>query len=203
MARVDDYQQARDLAAQELAEQSPDELAGHSGLAIAKNGGFNVTFLDKRYHITYPDFIFSDVYQPDIPIPLQEQVLILHYLQGSRPFLKDQWIAYREIPGASFYFGPFVKRAIEPLKKAFGQNVAGFKLAANRLGGHPIDTGNAAFIFSPLPFAPVQLVLWEGDDEFPAEANILFDASIGDYLAPEDAAWLASLVVYRLISLSR
>jgi hypothetical protein len=45
--------------------------------------------------------------------------------------------------------------------------------------------------------------VWEGDDEFPAEANILFDAAVGDYLSPEDAAWLASLAVYRLMALAR
>ena len=53
--------------------------------------------------------------------------------------------------------------------------------AAVRLGALPLETGNAAYCFYPLPYAPVQLILWEGDDEFPAEANILFDATVGDY----------------------
>lgn len=203
MARVDDYQQARDLAAGELAVQSLDEIAGRSGLPTEHGDGLQVPFLGKRYYIAFPEFAFSDVDHPHIPIPLQEQVLILHYLQGCRPVLKNQWIAYREIPGAGFYFGPFVKRAVDPLKKVFGQNAAGFTSAADRLGALPLETGNAAYCFYPLPYAPVQLILWEGDDEFPAEANILFDATVGDYLSPEDAAWLASLVVYRLISLSR
>jgi hypothetical protein len=47
------------------------------------------------------------------------------------------------------------------------------------------------------------MILWIGDDEFPPEANILFDQTIGDFLSPEDVAWLAGMVVYRLIALSR
>jgi len=48
----------------------------------------------------------------------------------------------------------------------------------------------------------VPLLLWEGDDEFPAEANILFDELCGKILSPEDADWLAGMLIYRLIALS-
>ena len=50
---------------------------------------------------------------------------------------------------------------------------------------------------------PVRLILHAGDEEFPAEANILFDRSIGRMLSPEDVAWMAGMLVYRLIALSR
>jgi hypothetical protein len=50
---------------------------------------------------------------------------------------------------------------------------------------------------------PLQLVLYVGDEEFPAEANILFDHSVGEILSPEDIAWLAGMLVYRLIAISK
>jgi hypothetical protein len=50
---------------------------------------------------------------------------------------------------------------------------------------------------------PLRLVLYLGDDEFPAEANILFDQSVGKILSPEDIAWMAGMLAYRLIALSR
>jgi len=54
-----------------------------------------------------------------------------------------------------------------------------------------------------LPNVPVRLILWAGDDEFPAAANILFDQNIGGILSPEDIAWLSGMLVYRLIALSK
>jgi hypothetical protein len=54
-----------------------------------------------------------------------------------------------------------------------------------------------------LPGVPLQLILWAADDEFPAEANILFDKNIGQIFLPEDVAWLAGMVVYRLMALAR
>lgn len=203
MARIDDFQQARDLAARELAQEDINEIVQRSGLKPADGGGLTVPFLGRVYRLGYPDFAFTDVGNASAEVPLQEQVLILHYLQGCRPFLKGQWVAYREIPGAGFYFGAFVKRAIDPLKKVFGQNVEALKRAAAKLNATSVDTGDAGFRLDLLPYAPVQIIVWEGDDEFPAEASILFDASVGEYLSPEDAAWLASLPVYRLMALSR
>jgi hypothetical protein len=203
MARIDDYQQARDLAARELASENLNDIARRSGFEAEGPALLRVPFLDRSYGVTYPGFEFDDRDNPDAQVPLQEQVLILHYLQGCRPRLEDRWVAYRELPGAGFYFGAFVKRAVDPLKKVFGQNIAALKKAAARLGADPMETGSAGYQLNLLPYAPIQLIVWEGDEEFPAEANILFDAAVGDYLSPEDAAWLASLAVYRLMALAR
>jgi hypothetical protein len=49
----------------------------------------------------------------------------------------------------------------------------------------------------------LQIILWEGDEEFSPEANILFYDTIGDILSPEDFAWLAGMLVYRLMALAR
>lgn len=203
MARIDDYQQARDLAAQTLSEHNIHELGERSGFTVEADKKLIAPFLDRTYVISYPQFEFVDINDAETQVPLQEQVLLLHYLQGCQPRLKGQWVAYREIPGAAFYYGPFVKRAVTPLKNVFGQNVEALKQAAAKLNAQPIETGSAGFFLNALPFAPLQIIVWEGDEEFPAEANILFDASVGDYLSPEDAAWLASLSVYRLMALSR
>jgi len=131
-------------------------------------------------------------------------VLILHYMMAEtdvRP--SDRWVAYREIPGASFYFGPFTKRAIDPLKKVFGNNLSGFSAASAKLAGKPLSDGDAGFEFQIFPKVPIRLILWEGDEEFAPEGNILFDESIGRILPVEDVAWLAGMVVYRLAALSR
>lgn len=203
MARIDDYQQARDLAAKELAAENLDTIARRSGFEAENPELLRVPFLDRTYTVSYPDFLFEDRDNPQAQVPLQEQVLILHYLQGCRPRLEGRWVAYRELPGAGFYFGAFVKRAVDPLKKVFGRNIAVLKKAAARLDAIPIETGTAGLQLNLFPYAPVQVIIWEGDEEFPAEANILFDAAVGDYLSAEDAAWLASLAVYRLMALSR
>ena len=206
MPRIDDYKQARTLAVDKLSEDSFDGIANRSGFEAVSDTPpcFRIPFLNRTYRVTYPDFSFTDEADSEIEVPIQEQIIILHYMSGgSGAPLPGEWVAYREIPGASFYFSAFVKRAIDPLKKVFGRNVSGLQTAAKQLKGKAIDVGDAGLEFQIFPRLPLQLILWEGDDEFEPEANILFGASIGDLLSPEDVAWLAGMVVYRLIALSK
>lgn len=204
MPRIDDYINARKLAIDELSRIPFEVILTRSGFESPSENTFQTPFLDRTYLVSYPQFEFSDQSGGKKEIPIQEQVLILHYMMApAMPAPTNRWIAYREIPGAAFYFGAFVKRAVEPLKKVFGDNLAGFTRAAQKLHPREIENGDAGFEFKVLPGVPLQLILWAADDEFPAEANILFDKNIGQILSPEDVAWLSGMVVYRLMALAR
>ena len=204
MPRIDDYINARQIAVEELLKEPFNNMAKRSGFETLRDNVLKVPFLDRVYQVNFPDFEFKNVSEKETTVPIQEQVLILHYLMAeSTKKLTGNWIAYREIQGASFYFSAFVKRAIDPLKKVFGQNISGLSKASNNINGKAIDIGDVAFEFKFFPKVPLQLILWEGDDEFSPEANILFDETIGEILSPEDVAWLSGMLVYRLIALSR
>jgi hypothetical protein len=203
MPRIDDYIAAKHLAVQTLQDMPLENLAERSGFQQAPDSALLAPFLTRTYRIAYPDFQFSDDANPQ-PIPIQEEVLILHYLMGKPPaYPTGNWVAYREIPGAHFYFSAFLKRAVDPLKKTFGSNLDLLGRASERLGASRIDAGDAGFFFSVFPKVPMEWVVYAGDEEFPAEANILFDKSIGTILSPEDIAWMAGMVVYRLMALAR
>ena len=117
MPRIDDYINACKLAVEKLSQESFETIEERSGFKQS----------DGQYLVSYPLFEFKDQTEGEKEIPIQEQVLILHYLMAVEvPDLSGRWVSYREIPGASFYFGAFVKRAVDPLKKVFGQNISGF-----------------------------------------------------------------------------
>jgi hypothetical protein len=204
MARIDDYKTARQLAIEKLVTESFDTIIQRTGYEFVADDLFRVPFLNQVYRIFFPEFRFEDEADSQKEVPIQEQILILHYMLSPAPSpLTDNWLSYREIPGASFYYSSFVRRAIDPLKKVFGQNIDNFIRAADLLGGKSIDTGDAGYEFRLFPNIPVRLILWAGDEEFPAEANMVFDENIGGMLSPEDIAWLAGMLVYRLIAMSK
>jgi hypothetical protein len=204
MPRIDDYKTARQLAVEKLVTESLDMILQRTGFESVADDQFRVPFLNRAYRISFPEFTFEDEADSQEEVPIQEQILILHYMLSPAPSPStDNWISYREIPGASFYYSTFVKRAIDPLKKVFGQNIDDFIRAADTIGDKAIDTGDAGYEFRLFPNIPVRLILWAGDEEFPAEANVVFDENIGSMLSPEDIAWLAGMLVYRLIALSR
>ena len=204
MPRIDDYNNARKLVIEKLVTDSFDTILERTGLESVAADQFRVPFLNRAYRIGFPELKFEDEADSKKEVPIQEQILILHYmLSPAVPFLTGNWVSYREIPGASFYYSAFVKRAIDPLKTVFGQNVKGLLRTGEILGGQSIDTGDVGYEFRLLPHVPVRLILWAGDDEFPAEANMVFAENIKEILSPEDIAWLAGMLVYRLIALSK
>jgi hypothetical protein len=202
MARIDDYVAAKKLAVEKLASESLEAIAARSGFEMDGAEVLLVPFLGKTCRVSWPEFDFEEAGDASKEVPIQEQVMILHYLLAPGGAIIGSPVAYREVPGASFYFSAFVKRAVDPLKKAFGADVSLLEKAAGKLGGRAIDAGDAGFEFSVFPRVPIQLILWEGDEEFAPEANILFDETVGELLSPEDIAWLAGMLVYRLMGLS-
>jgi hypothetical protein len=203
MPRIDDYKNARKLAIEKLATDYFDTILQRTGFESNATDQFRVPFLNRVYHIGFPELEFEDEADSLKEVPIQEQILILHYMQSPMPpVFTDNWVSYREIPAASFYYSAFVKRAIDPLKQVFGQNVDGLLRAGEILGGQTIATGDVGYEFRLFPHVPVRLILWAGDDEFPSEANMVFAENIKEILSPEDTAWLAGMLVYRLIALA-
>ena len=204
MARIDDYISARKMAVESLSKTDFDEIINRTGFSTENGDRITVDFLNRSYRVEYPEFEFTDMDDPSKEIPIQEQVLILHYMNaGKFPEPKGKWVSYREIPGATFYFSAFIKRAVDPMKKVFGQDLTAFENAAKKLEMKRIDYGDAGFEYRPFPYVLIRFIMWQGDEEFPPEANILFDETVGNILSPEDIAWLAGMVVYRLMALSR
>ena len=66
-------------------------------------------------------------------------------------------------------------------------------------GVERLSFGDASFSFRLLPRVWLAVVLHLADDEFPASANVLFDAAVSHYLPTEDLAVLGGILTGRLI----
>ena len=50
------------------------------------------------------------------------------------------------------------------------------------MGGQKLSHSDAGYELLAFSCIPVRFLFWDGDDEFPAQANILFDKSATDYI---------------------
>lgn len=203
MPRVDDFVHALKLAREMLPGRDPAALcrnAGASLRSLPEGKVIALPFFLRQVEITCPGGLITYEGGADAP-SLQEQGLILHYLLGACDIPpKGELITFRETPTGEFYYRPFVNRAQIPLVNTFGAAPDLFLKAGLKAGGTAAGVGDASLTFHPLPKVPVTLVLWQGDDEFPPTGNILFDGHIKHFLDGEDIAFLAGIVVYRLMA---
>jgi hypothetical protein len=196
------YQDAYKLACDALRNADIKERSEKSGAALeADKSGYVVTltFLNKLYQIRFPD-IDVTYHALDQEVSIWSKILILHYIINSQGCpLTGEWIDFRQVPGGSNYYPAFVKRSQKPLRDFFGNQLDLLEEAARNLGGERADYGDRAVIIPALPRVPIALVFWVGDEEFPPEANILFDSTISAYLSTEDIAVLSQQIVFAMI----
>ena len=176
--------------------------AAQTGCGLAGDGAA-VPFLGTPHIVSHPD---GNVCVAGKPAHVAVRIMLLHYLlqaDGTPP--SGDWVAFRELPDGLFYAASFADRAEAPLEAAFGgPSAAGgldaFRRSAAAAGGEPFAAADAAFAFQALPLLRLAAMLWEGDDEFPARAQIVFDAAAGHCLPAEDLAGLGGLLARRLVS---
>ena len=158
-----------------------------------------VRFWGKDYMVRYPEISVEEVETGQEP-PIAIKILVLHYLiNADGAPLADAWIAFRELPDGRVYDAAFRQRANLRLAQAFGSDLDGFVAAAEALGGTRLTYGDASFLFPMFPRLRLAAVLYLADEEFPASANVLFDAAASHYLPTEDLAVLGGMLAGRLI----
>ncbi|MCL6432089.1 MAG: DUF3786 domain-containing protein [Anaerolineae bacterium] len=201
----DPYQAALDKARRELQRLDPYVAAVRSGgrtLNRSSGQAVELTYWGHGIEVTWET---GDVCSPaGAPLSPTARLIVLHYLlTADGTPLADRWLSFRELPDGRVYDTAFRRRACQPLARVFGQRPAAFAEAARRLGGETLCFGDASFLFRVLPRVRVAAILYAADDEFPAEANLLFDASTRHYLPIEDVAVLGGLVAGELVRASR
>jgi hypothetical protein len=132
------------------------------------------------------------------------QVLVLHYLAGvGKSPLTNRMISFRELEGGALYYSAFKTRAITPLVKEFGYKPELLRRVALSMGAERLTVGSMSFRFRFFEKLPVSVILWLGDVEVSASANILFDASASKMLPTEDLSVVGGVTSRTLIKRAR
>jgi len=195
------FRAAWEQARSEWAAADPARCAAQAGCGLSPDG-VTVPFFGRPHLVTHPG---GDVSAAGAPAHVAVSILLLHYLlraDGAPP--AGEWLAFRELPDGMFYAASFAQRAEAPLAQAFGAGSGSglevFGGAAAAAGGLPLELADAAFAFQVLPRLALAVLVWAGDEEFPTQASLVFDAAAGHYLPAEDLAGLGGLLARRLTS---
>ena len=204
MPRIDDYYNAAKIAIEALDKEPPKDILKRSGFD-ADASGMLVPFLNRTYRIGIPGFDFSDTDPAPKDVPIQEQVLILHYLQaGGLPVSHRQLDRLSRNPGRLFLFQRLCQaRHRSPEKNLWIATFRDLSRLPKNSAARPSPQETPDSNSGSFPGFRFSSSSGKAMRNFRAEANILFDETIGDILSPEDVAWLAGMLVYRLMALSR
>jgi len=194
--RPQGYGPALDKGWAALEEQTIEGIVNRKGARVRDEGKLLVDMLGDEFQV---DIKNHSIIWNGQEAPPFFAVLMLHYvgdLSAARP--SGKWISFRELEGGDFYFPAFAARTTQRLKQTFAGKEKKLLDIAGKLGGEPIEFGDAAAKFRVLPNVVIAVVLHEACEDFSNEANVLFDSTCRIILPTEDLAVAASLLVSKV-----
>jgi hypothetical protein len=182
----------------ELEERDPREVAGRTGV-IFQEGEYRLPFLERELRID-PARRQIRVHPPAPGDPgFQACLSALTYLLHLVPKALGPGLSPLELPGGATFFRGHHRLPKEPLESRFGHDQAGFLAAGQKLKAETRPAGDAALALRVFPGLTVEVILWQADEEFPAQVSFILPAHL-DRFWFLDAVWgLLNLVTHELL----
>jgi hypothetical protein len=196
----DQLREARQKARAGFEQLDPAWAASRSGTSYSFSEGlFRVPFFGEEYRVSFPT---GEVRSADgSPAGGYEELIILHYLMSATGApVEERWVSYRDLPGARYHEPAFVADVEGPLSKGLVGRLESLREWARQNADSPDLPGDVVASWRVLPRVPLLIIFNEADDEFPASARVLFDASAPGYLSTEDLSELAEIAAERLLA---
>ena len=156
---------------------------------------FYVNLLGREYAISLPECVIRAVDGGKLP-PLPVQTFLLRYLLESKEVAwGGTWKTFREMPWGEMYIKPYTGRVLTRAAFTFGFKLAAFRAACEKMGAAPVKHGDAGFEFNLIDGYKMQILMWEGDDEFPPSAQILYSDNFAEGFAAEDRVVAGDILI--------
>ena len=190
----------------DLAKKDPYEVAEILQVQyISGQKQFILPYFDETYIVDCANrFIFGET--DGTPPELSDAILMLHYLTYFEKAVDPQqhWVSLKDIPnGGALFYPAFHKKAIVELIDTFGSTPSLLGDCASRINGEEDSFGDVSFTFHAFPLIPLCVVVWEGEDDIPPNATILFDPSVTHLLHIESIIMLGEQLADKLVALAQ
>ena len=172
----------------------PQEAADRTG---AKWDGkeFYVNLIGREYAISHPEYALRALDGGPLP-PLPVQTFLLRYLLESKASgWAGEWKTFREMPWGEMYIKPYTGRVLTRAAFTFGTRLAAFKAAAEKMGATAVSHGDAGYEFDLIGNFRMRILVWEGDDEFPPNAQVLYSDNFAQGFAAEDRVVAGDILI--------
>ncbi len=159
----------------------PEEMSARTGIPY-ENGCFRIRLLGTEYRAAYPAF------QPEPEPPMWECSLLMirFLLKGAKAEGTGKYLTFREMPWGEVYDRQFHGRCVQRLARNYGNRPDDFAAAMESLGARKISAGDAGYEIELTDGFWIRFMIWNGDEEFPASAQILFSDNFAAAFEAED-----------------
>jgi len=178
-----------------FAARDPMEMAEKSHVPYA-DGKFSLTLMGRPVRVSWPGM--ETVFEDDgTPTASNTRILLARLLMEGEltPAKGSAMLAYTDMPWGNVYSVQFRGRCVLRMAGTYGFALDAFAAACESVAGVRAKPGDISFDIPFLPGLTVQLILWEGDEEFQPSAQILFSDNFSAAFSAEDIAVVGDVLL--------
>ena len=156
---------------------------------------FTVKLLGRGFAISHPEYAIRALDGGAVP-PLPTQTFLLRYLLESKDVAwTGTWKTFREMPWGEMYIKPYTGRVLTRAAFTFGTRVAAFCAACEKMSARAVNHADAGFCFDLIGGYQMQILIWQGDEEFPPNAQVLYSDNFAEGFAAEDRVVAGDILI--------
>ncbi len=156
---------------------------------------FYVNLLGREFAISHPDYAIRALDGGPVP-PLPTQTFLLRYLlEGKQAAWTGAWKTFREMPWGEMYIQPYTGRVLTRAAYTFSFKLAAFCAACEKMGAVKLPHGDAGYQFNLIGDYHIQILIWQGDEEFPPNAQVIYSDNFTTGFAAEDRVVAGDILI--------
>lgn len=156
-----------------------------------------IIYFSKRFRIDRKTgFITEDGKSPGFDTVMN--IYNTFYYSAAHPVASGNLVAFRQVKRVYPFEDAYRRTIISRLQELFAGKTEELRKACEVLGGTLLPQGDVGYVLPVFPFLNIAVLFWDKDEEFEAQANMLFDSEITEFMHEENVVCVAADAVYYL-----
>lgn len=156
-----------------------------------------IIYFSKRFRIDRKNgFITEDGKSPRFDTVMN--IYNTFYYSAAHPVASGNLVAFRQVKRVYPFEAAYRRTIISRLQELFAGKTEELRKACEALGGTLLPQGDVGYVLPVFPFLNIAVLFWDKDEEFEAQANMLFDSEITEFMHEENVVCVAADAVYYL-----
>ena len=156
-----------------------------------------IIYFSKRFRIDRKNgFITEDGKKPGFDTVMN--IYNTFYYSAAHPVASGNLVAFRQVKRVYPFEAAYRRTIIFRLQELFAGKTEELRKACEALGGILLPQGDVGYVLPVFPFLNIAVLFWDKDEEFEAQANMLFDSEITEFMHEENVVCVAADAVYYL-----
>lgn len=194
--RQSNYDQVIENWRLKFLEMDQEELIRKFQL-VADEEFLYIIYFSKRFRIDRKNgFITEDGKSPGFDTVMN--IYNTFYYSAAHPVASGNLVAFRQVKRVYPFEAAYRRTIIFRLQELFAGKTEELRKACEALGGTLLPQGDVGYVLPVFPFLNIAVLFWDKDEEFEAQANMLFDSEITEFMHEENVVCVAADAVYYL-----